>query len=191
MTDLIFLLFVSLVSATTYRLTVFAPGTVVDGADIDAAGSGFYLGLSEPATYCPVGDACPAPRGTLVYQGMSAMAVEVPGGQDIYIAPHGQVQFTQAHSAYMPPGSLTGGWFNKTVVSECGPRTHVLDFLATNGTDLGGVYLCPNVEDYMKGTGASYRLYTNTPQFNETNCVQAVGLVEHEIDAAFGAWQYT
>lgn len=65
----------SLASATTYRLTVFAPGTVVDGADIDAAGGGFYLGLSKAYTYCPVGNACPADRGTLVYEGMTAMAV--------------------------------------------------------------------------------------------------------------------
>jgi hypothetical protein len=75
MIDFLFFVFASLVSATTYRLTVFAPDTVVDGAVINAAGNGFYLGLSEPLTYCPVADLCPATRGTLVYEGMTAMAV--------------------------------------------------------------------------------------------------------------------
>ncbi|KAF7530417.1 hypothetical protein G7054_g9604 [Neopestalotiopsis clavispora] len=193
MINFLFFVFASMVSATTYRLTVFAPDTAVDGAVINAAGNGFYLGLSEPLTYCPVADLCPATRGTLVYEGMTAMAVEVPGGQDIYVAPNGQVKYTQAHSGYMPPGSLTDGWFNKTIVSDCGPRTHVLDFLATctDGTHLGGVYLCPNVQDYMNGTGASYQLYTKTSEFNETNCVEAIGLVEHGINATVGAWQYT
>ncbi|KAI0174894.1 hypothetical protein BJ166DRAFT_158043 [Pestalotiopsis sp. NC0098] len=181
----------SLASATTYRLTVFAPGTVVDGADVDAAGGGFYLGLSKAYTYCPVGNACPADRGTLVYEGMTGMAVEVPGGQEIYVSPHGQVMFTQAHSGYMPPGSFTSGWFNKTVVSECGPKIKLLDFPATNSTDSAGVWLCPDVQDYMKGTGASYQLYAKTPLFNETNCVPALGLLQHGVNATVGAWQYT
>ncbi|KAH6647904.1 hypothetical protein BKA67DRAFT_662649 [Truncatella angustata] len=186
-----FLAVAPLASATTYRLTVFAPSTTIDGADLDASANGFYLGLSEPSTYCPIGAACPAVRGTLVYEGMTAMAVEVPGGQAIYVAPNGQVKYTQAHSAYMPQGSLLGGWFNKTVVSDCAPDTEVLDFLATDGSNRGGLMLCPGTQGFMEGTGASYQLYANTPRFNATNCLQTVGLIQHGSAVTFGAWQYT
>lgn len=34
--------------------------------------------------------------------------VEVPGGQQVYIGPHGALRFTQAHSAFIPPGSSLG-----------------------------------------------------------------------------------
>lgn len=67
----------ALADAMTYRLTVFAPGTIIDGADIDASANGFYLGLSGPSTYCPIGKGCPAVRGTMVYEGMMAMAVRI------------------------------------------------------------------------------------------------------------------
>lgn len=194
-------------AAMTYRLTIFAPGTVIDGANIQASANGFYLGLSDPSTYCPIGQGCPAIQGTLVDDGMTAMAVspeggqsslgltmaqvEVPGGQNIYIAPNGQVKYTQAHSAYMPRGSLIGGWFNKTVMADCAPTTDVLDFWAADGSNRGGILLCPNTQTFMKGTGASYQLYAKTTSFNATNCVGAMGLLQHGSAAVFGAWQYT
>lgn len=35
-------------------------------------------------------------------------SVNVPGGQRVYVAPTGELGFTQAHSGYIPPGSLLG-----------------------------------------------------------------------------------
>lgn len=119
------------------------------------------------------------------------MQVEVPGGQAVYIAPNGQVKYTQAHSAYMPPGSIVGGWLNQTVVSDCAPTIDVLDFWPTDGSSQGGILLCPNTQDFMAGTGASYQLYARTTGFNATNCVKAVGLIQHGSAAKLGAWQYT
>ncbi|KAI0133823.1 hypothetical protein BJ170DRAFT_690178 [Xylariales sp. AK1849] len=183
---------VTLASATSYSLTVFAPDTVIDGAQLQAAGNAFYTGMSNPATYCPtqVVVNCPPIEGTLVYAGLSAMAVEVPGGQQVYVNPSGAVMYTQAHSAYMPQGSFVGGWFNKTVVSACAPILEVLDFLATDGSNAAGVMLCPGTQDFLEGTGASYQLYAMTPSFNATNCVQAIGLIQHGNAADFGCWQY-
>lgn len=37
--------------------------------------------------------------------------VEVPGGQQTYVASSGAVSYTQAHSAYTPPGAIIGGFF--------------------------------------------------------------------------------
>lgn len=67
----------ALTSAATFRITIYAPGTIIDSADLDASGNAFYTGLTGPSTYCPsqIGRRCPAPQGTLVYQGMTGMAV--------------------------------------------------------------------------------------------------------------------
>ncbi|KAI8964498.1 hypothetical protein F5Y11DRAFT_363789 [Daldinia sp. FL1419] len=187
----LFLAISPFVSATTYFLTVFAPNTEVDGALLNAAAQGFYAGISGPSTYCPQGVTCPDVQGSLVYAGLTGMAVAVPGGQAIYVAPSGQIEYTQAHSAYEPPGALTGGWFNKTVVSECDPARDVLDFLPVDGSSSGGIKICPQVEEYMAGTGASYRLYAGTAAFNLTDCINAIGLNMHGVAANYGCWQYT
>jgi hypothetical protein len=115
----------------------------------------------------------------------------VPGGQEIYVAPSGLVQYVQAHSHYSPKGSFMGGWYGKTIVSDCGPAIQVLDFLSHDGSNIGGVMLCPEVPASMDRTGASYALYAKTAAFNVTGCVPALGLLMHPTDAAIGAWQYT
>ena len=114
----------------------------------------------------------------------------VPKGQHVYVSPGGQIKYTMAHSDFMPEGSFVGGWFNKTVVQDCGPTVQVLDWLATDGSNSGGVVLCPKVAGFLTGTGASYALYARTPQFNQPNCVPIVGLVQRSSNASYGAWQY-
>ncbi|KAI2463560.1 hypothetical protein F4781DRAFT_426282 [Annulohypoxylon bovei var. microspora] len=167
-----------LASATTYFLTVFAPDTNIDGALLNAAGQGFYTGTSGPATYCPdeIGKKCPE--------------VQVPGGQSIYVTSSGQVEYARAHSASVPEGSFIGGWYNKTIISDCEPTRYVKDFLATDGSNIGGVRLCPDIESWMSGTGASYRLYAGTRDFNLTDCIDAVGLNLNAVSADVGCWQY-
>ncbi|XDG05956.1 hypothetical protein ABKA04_005571 [Annulohypoxylon sp. FPYF3050] len=189
---ILILAYSALASATAYFLTVFAPDTNIDGAALNAAGQGFYSGTSGPATYCPedVGKRCPEVQGTLVYSGMTGMAVAVPGGQSIYVSPSGTVEYTRAHSTAIPPGSFIGGWFNKTILSDCEPTRYVMDFVSTDGTNIGGVKLCPNIESWMSGTGASYRLYVGTKNFNQTNCHDAVGLNLNPVEADVGCWQY-
>ncbi|KAL7621845.1 hypothetical protein AAE478_007345 [Parahypoxylon ruwenzoriense] len=183
--------FSALASATTYHLTVFAPGTDVDGALLNAAGQGFYAGVSGPATYCPQSVSnCPEVQGTLVHESMSGMAVTVPGGQKIFVSSTGQVQYVQAHSAYIPPGSFAGGWYNKTIVSDCEPNRDVVDFLSTDGSNFGGVKLCRDVPEFMAGTGASYVLYAATTGFNRTDCVDTLGLTLHGHEVESGCWQY-
>ncbi|ORY61528.1 uncharacterized protein BCR38DRAFT_411394 [Pseudomassariella vexata] len=183
----------ALASAESFSISVYSPGTEIHGANLDAAALGFYSGMSGPATYCPpeVGTYCPPVEGSLVTFGMGGMAVEVPGGQFIYVSPTGQVKYTQAHSNDMPPGSFFRGWFEKTVISECEPTIEVIDFLTNDGSNIGGLMLCPDISSFMTGTGASYQLYAKTPNFSLTNCVEAVGLVMHSNDASVGCWEYT
>ncbi|KAI1637908.1 hypothetical protein F4809DRAFT_640015 [Biscogniauxia mediterranea] len=182
-----------LASATTYSISVFAPDTVVDGAQLNAAGQSFYTGISGPSTYCPAsqGAACPSTHKTLVYANLAGMAVEVPGGQTVYVQAGGKVQYTRAHSSYIPGGSLVGGWRNLTVVSDCAMPLQVLGFAHPADTGGGGgVALCPDIPDSMGDTGASYALYAKTAGFNQTNCVDAVGLLLVGDIAEAGSWQY-
>lgn len=107
----------------------------------------------------------------------------------------------------MPPGSMVGGWFNKTVVSssDCGTNNggsdggsdnqttttrYVFDFLSTDGSGAGGVRICPDVPEPIRDTGAGYAVYAGTPGFNESFCIGAVGLNLMPRDVSFGAWQY-
>lgn len=75
----ILLAYSAITSATTFFPTVFAPGTNLDGALLNAANQGFYTSIEGPSTYCPssVKD-CPKVQGTLVFAGMSGMAVGLP-----------------------------------------------------------------------------------------------------------------
>ena len=116
--------------------------------------------------------------------------VMVPQGQKVYIAPDGKIKYTMAHSEYRPQGAYTGGWFEKTVVQECGPIAKVMDWLATDGSKSGGLVLCPKVAKFLTGTGADHALYARTPQFNQTNCIDVLGLFQRSSNASFGAWQY-
>lgn len=113
----------------------------------------------------------------------------VPQGQKLYVSPNGQIKYTPAHSDYMPNGAYVGGWFDKTIVQDCGPTIQVLDWLATDGSS-GGLSLCPKVAKFLTGTGASHALYARTPQFNQTDCVDVLGLVQRTSNATYGAWQY-
>ncbi|KAI1503471.1 hypothetical protein F5X99DRAFT_407053 [Biscogniauxia marginata] len=186
------LAFSALASATTYSISIFAPDTVVDGAHLNAADQTFYTGISGPATYCPTNqESCPNTHETLVYAGLTGMAVQVPGGQAIYVHPSGLVQYTRAHSASIPPGSFVGGWYNVTIVSNCMLSVQVLNFLPPDGlVTPGGVTLCPGVPESMAGMGASYALYAKTRGFNRTNCVDAIGLLLVGSIEEVGSWQY-
>lgn len=71
----------------------------------------FYLGGGPPSSYCPVaqvGSACPLGNTTVLAGGDQTLSlgVIVPGGQQVYVAPDGALSYTQAHSAYIPTGSV-------------------------------------------------------------------------------------
>jgi hypothetical protein len=82
---------------------------------LTARGGKFYLGGPGPTSYCPVevvGAACPPGNSTVLAGGDEtlSMGVIVPGGQQVYVAPDGALSYTQAHSAYIPPGSVRDGF---------------------------------------------------------------------------------
>lgn len=97
-------------SGTRFILTAWNPTVpAVHGKPIQACGQHWYIG-GPTCSYCPeqVGSACPPGNTTsmVVPQDMNTM---VPGGQRFYLDPYWSVAYTQAHSAYIPPGSTVGG----------------------------------------------------------------------------------
>lgn len=85
---------------------------------------------------------------------------------------------------------MVGGWFNKTVVLSSNDSRYAFDYLAPDGSGKGGVKICPDVPDAIKGTGAGYSLYVGTKAFNESFCIEAVGLNLMPKNVTFGAWEY-
>ncbi|KAI1812423.1 hypothetical protein GGS20DRAFT_24563 [Poronia punctata] len=179
----------------SYSISVFAPGTTVHGAQLNAGDAGFYTGLTGPMTSCPMEpEECPPVEGTLVSPLMGGMKVVVPGGQSIFVQVDGQVKYSIPHSAYIPPGALVGRFYTKKVQyqsSKCkAPReSDVLDF--SDGAGHGGLTLCPDIPDEMAGTGASFVLYAKTAGFNLTDCSDIKGLTMTKSDANFGCFQYS
>lgn len=97
-----------------FQLTVSNPNLpAIHGKAITAGG--LHLGIGgTTSSYCPdvVGSACPPGTITSLVagDGRASMNVMVPGGQQVYLRPDWNLGYTQAHSAYIPPGSLTTGF---------------------------------------------------------------------------------
>ncbi|KAI0904373.1 hypothetical protein F4823DRAFT_634454 [Ustulina deusta] len=178
----------TLVSATAFQVFVFAPNKNLDGAILHAAQNGFATQLDGPSTYCPLkpADSCPKVVGTLVSQDMEAMAVEVPGGQQIYVEADGQVKYSIPHANNIPPDATVGGWFHKSIVSEClGPAARdVVDF--SDGKGHGGLALCPSDLSIK-----SLTLFAKTAGFKESNCTDIGGLNLALAKSEVGSWEYT
>ncbi|PMD65733.1 uncharacterized protein K444DRAFT_659880 [Hyaloscypha bicolor E] len=187
--------FIGTTSADIFMANASLPDSWVDGQPINAAGQAFWVGGS-PSTYCPsiVGANCPdATAQTIIIAGFSALDVEVPGGQQIYVNVNGALGFTQAHSAVVPTGAYIGGFFNLTYMSDCSTPRTVINWKSPDGSS-EGILACPTKPSGPNVT-VSYQLYAKTPAFNLTNCdggVPVDGLTATYLSspAPYGAWQY-
>lgn len=89
---------------------------------LTARGGKFYLGGGPPSSYCPSNlpaGACPPGNTTVLAggQGTLSLGVVVPGGQEVYVAPGGALQYTTAHSVSKPEGSDVTG-FSRTAPAD-------------------------------------------------------------------------
>lgn len=113
------------------------------------------------------------------------MAVEVPGGQQVYIDPaDGSVGYTQAHSAAMPEGAITKG-FNYTP-PEDGASFGYLGFKKR------GFLACSVKGDAEEGP---WKIYANlrSVDFDDDACLgfSALAVAGPKEGTKVGAWQYT
>ncbi|KAK0120317.1 hypothetical protein ONS95_011723 [Cadophora gregata] len=184
--------FVTLTNAQIFTLTTFNPNGLLHNQKIQASGQAFYLGLDAPTTYCPtlVDPNCPNATDTIVAGALSAMWVEVPGGQQTFVRSEGSIGYTQAHSASVPTGAYRGRFVNVTISSDCEANADVFTWKAPDGST-EGVFACPDVPSYMEDI-ATYQIFVKTPKFNLTDCIELEGLKTTILPepAPFGAWQY-
>jgi len=142
--------------------------------ELTARGGKFYLGGGPPSSYCPpqVGAGCPSGNYTIFAGGVVtlSLAVDVPGGQQVYIAPDGTMSYTSPHSAYMPTGSIIDGW-NKTEGTQFGYLTFD-----------EGLVACPT-------TGQGYQVYGQIANITfAPECLGFDALTSNT--TLFGAWEY-
>ncbi|KAI1125614.1 hypothetical protein F5Y10DRAFT_226818 [Nemania abortiva] len=99
------------------------------GKAINASGGKFYINRNT-STYCPEGVSgldCSLYAGsgtTFVTSNETttmSLVVTVPGGQQVYVAPDGSLSYTQAHSAYIPEGSIITGFSRQQSVAFGAP----------------------------------------------------------------------
>ena len=107
-----------------YSSTGGAEPKALNVALINANDNGFYINGLPTRTYCPntVND-CPDGNVTVLAtsgSGTVSMDVQVPGGQQVYIAPDGSLNYTTANSASKPTGSIQTGF---KYVSDYGENT--------------------------------------------------------------------
>lgn len=175
------------ITTPTKAFTVIAAhsGSPIHLLPLEAGGLGFHLG-GGTASYCPesVGSSCP-PGNQTVFLG-SSISVLVPGGQQQYVEPTGRVGYTQAHSAYMPTGSIPGGFNYYKCPSE--PYGHI----TTSVFGATGLMACP---DGSLGT-QKYVVFANIPNAvvpsgNVQDCIGFDGLTIDYDGPVPAAWQYT
>lgn len=179
--------------AQTYGLIAIRPGTPIQNQAIVANNLKFWVG-KKTTSYCPLDDdACPPGTDTYLIGGDGSLGLNVlvPGGQrgtfcsiliqstdsikvltvirdSVYIAADGALCFTQAHSQYIPPGSITDGFYidNGRLYWE------------------NGFSACP-VEDQ----DLVWQIFANVDDFEGDGCT---GILTQQTDTTgpHGAWQY-
>ena len=165
----------------SFSLTVSNPAIQVDGWPVTACGQHWWVG-GDSCTYCPEvvpRDSCPPGDDMLIYSS-SAMAVMVPGGQQYYLDPFWVPGYTQAHSAFVPPGSTIGGF---AAFSGGG-------FVNLNPTALGWVACFPTASGGGGNDGRWTLNAKNSTNADRLNNCYDVNLKVHPA-GGLGAWQYT
>ncbi|EAW14823.1 uncharacterized protein ACLA_002340 [Aspergillus clavatus NRRL 1] len=76
---------------------------------LNANRGGFWIGKPTAAYYPDNIPHCPTANTTsfVAQDGKLFLNTAVPGGQQVYVSPTGELTYTVPHSAYIPEGSLT------------------------------------------------------------------------------------
>jgi hypothetical protein len=95
----------------------------------------------------------------------------------VYVQTDGQVGFTQAHSAYIPPGAVTVTFSHTT-----GASFGTFGFTGLGAT---GFVACPTTT-----SGFPYQIYANVKGHDFSKCL-GFNAVTGDFNGGFAAWQYT
>lgn len=184
-------------------------GSPIHFLPINAAGQRFWLG-GQPVTYCPktAQDAGACPPGDTTAFGLCKMVsriftsqrcqrtahtdlqqdVLVPGGQEIFALPNGEIGYTKAHSGFRPLGSSTCPF---QYTADGAPNWEGFGHLSANATSAFGAHglqACPNNDGrYQVLLDISN---SSLPSGNRTGCLAFVALAV-DYTQGYAAWQYT
>ncbi|GES58098.1 hypothetical protein ATEIFO6365_0004024900 [Aspergillus terreus] len=95
-------------SSDAFSLNIRWSNSPLSGS-LNANGGSFWTG-KPTSSYCPdTVPQCKTVNATsfTVQDDKVFLNAAVPGGQQVYVSPQGQLTYTQPHSAYIPTGSLT------------------------------------------------------------------------------------
>lgn len=109
--------------------------------------------------------------------------MSVPGGQQVYVDPKGAVRFTSPHSAYMPPGSVTGPFEYTAPV----PNGNNLGSWTFKGQGASGFMACPTEDKRYQVFAA--RKDAEVPGNDTSKCLGFNAATSQFNGTA--AWEYT
>jgi len=166
---------------TAFTVMSVRSGSPIQYLALNAAGQKFWLG-GNTASYCPTTvNPCPPGNVTVILGGYS-MDTEVPGGQQIYVAPDGSLSFTQAHSIYIPTGSALGPF---TVTAGVPDARY-----SFTGWGASGFMACPNTASDPTSWQVFAALQNATvPTKNVNDCLGFDALALN-YTGTVPAWQY-
>lgn len=144
-------------------------------SSINAHDQRFWLGL-DTSSQCPRGEAHCARGNVTTFDGGSdalSMSVQVPGGQEVYIAQDGALGFSLAHT---PPGS-------EAIASKGFAKSEGRLFGGLSYVD-GGFFACP-----VEGSPTVWQIFVNISHFRQSwSCVSFDVLTVNT--TGIGAWEY-
>ncbi|KAK6334208.1 hypothetical protein TWF696_002709 [Orbilia brochopaga] len=180
--------------ASAYSFLALRSASPIHFGSLEASGLKIWIG-KETSSYCPnPPEQCPPGNTTafLISKDSSytaAMDVAVPGGQQVYVDPSGALSYTQAHSASIPTGSFTVGFF---LSNPDDTENHLAYFTHCEG----GFVACPIAPG--QGPWQVFVQFTkgglkdeNVPSGNATDCLGFSAATAGAPQDGPAAWQYT
>lgn len=179
-------------SAVNFGIMVSRSASPIHLTEVNANGRALWIG-KDTASYCPLDSGCPPGNDTLFAGGADtktlSMAVNVPGGQLVYVDPKdGAIGYTQAHSVSTPEGAIYKAFVYEA--PEDGAAFGHLTF-KRDGRDRGFL-ACSVKGDSEKGP---WKIHANLPRvdFDDDACLgfSALAVTGPKKGKQVGAWQYT
>lgn len=171
---------------TAYGLIVGTDVQPFHFESVNANSNKFWLNLPETATSCPSNVAdqggCPPGKDT-VFSSAGGLATSVPGGQQAYVLPTGEVLFTGAHANLVPEGAVSSPFL---YLYEPGAQ---YGSVTTYAFGADGFMACPT------HGSIAYQVFANKPDAvvplgDVSDCVAVEFLAVPYTEGDVAAWEY-
>jgi hypothetical protein len=110
----------------------------------------------------------------------------VPGGQTVFVTPDGVIQYTNAHSAFLPAGAVQHA-FTPETLTNCQPSVSVFSWKAFG---LKGFLACPLPPELDGVQGEFVVLVDTYGDEVPIGCWRVEGIRRYESSVAYGAYEY-